>query len=688
MHPAEPPAEAEHGGHAAHNKHAGHDPEAFKRQFWVVLVLTIPVVIWSAEVQHWLGYMAPTFPGSDWIPAILGTIVFAYGGKVFLDGARTELSDRQPGMMTLISLAIVVAFIASWAASLGVFKVDVWWELATLITVMSLGHWIEMRSIMQAQGALKALAELLPDTAERVTASGELETVPLAQLAENDVLLVRPGTRVPADGAVVEGSADVDESMITGESRAVTKEAGDKVVAGTVAAGGSLRVRVTAVGEQTALSGIMRLVAEAQASQSRAQILADRAAALLFFVALAAGVVTLAVWIIVGQPEEALIRTATVLVIACPHALGLAIPLVVAISTTLGARNGLLVKDRLALERAKDLQVVIFDKTGTLTRGEPALADVAAAAGTDESRLLAMAAAVEGDSEHPLARAVVRGAAARNIAPSQASGFQALPGRGAQATIDGRLIAMGGPRLLDETGAQVPPELVSAAEGWSAEGRTVLYVIEGTRVLGAVSMEDEIRPESIEAVARLHGMGLRVAMITGDAPAVADSVARRIGIDEVAAQVLPADKADAVKRFQAGGVRVAMVGDGVNDAPALAQADVGIAIGAGTDVAVESAGIVLVRDDPRDVAGAIELSRATYRKMIQNLVWATGYNALAIPVAAGVFAPWGFILPMSIGALVMSISTIVVALNAQLLRRLDLRPQRVVARATTEPQPA
>jgi len=688
MHPAEPPAEAEHGGHAAHNKHAGHDPEAFKRQFWVVLVLTIPVVIWSAEVQHWLGYMAPTFPGSDWIPAILGTIVFAYGGKVFLDGARTELSDRQPGMMTLISLAIVVAFIASWAASLGVFKVDVWWELATLITVMSLGHWIEMRSIMQAQGALKALAELLPDTAERVTASGELETVPLAQLAENDVLLVRPGTRVPADGAVVEGSADVDESMITGESRAVTKEAGDKVVAGTVAAGGSLRVRVTAVGEQTALSGIMRLVAEAQASQSRAQILADRAAALLFFVALAAGVVTLAVWIIVGQPEEALIRTATVLVIACPHALGLAIPLVVAISTTLGAKNGLLVKDRLALERAKDLQVVIFDKTGTLTHGEPALADVAAAAGTDESRLLAMAAAVEGDSEHPLARAVVRGAAARNIAPSQASGFQALPGRGAQATIDGRLIAMGGPRLLDETGAQVPPELVSAAEGWSAEGRTVLYVIEGTRVLGAVSMEDEIRPESIEAVARLHGMGLRVAMITGDAQAVADSVARRIGIDEVAAQVLPADKADAVKRFQAGGVRVAMVGDGVNDAPALAQADVGIAIGAGTDVAVESAGIVLVRDDPRDVAGAIELSRATYRKMIQNLVWATGYNALAIPVAAGVFAPWGFILPMSIGALVMSISTIVVALNAQLLRRLDLRPQRVVARATTEPQPA
>jgi len=678
----------DHGAPAARNKHAGHDPEVFKRQFWIVLALTIPVVIWSAEVQHWLGYMAPSFPGSEWIPAVLGTIVFAYGGRVFLEGARTELGDRLPGMMTLISLAIVVAFAASWAATLGVFEVDVWWELATLITVMSLGHWLEMRSIMQAQGALSALAELLPDSAERVGPGGDLETVPLSKLAENDVVLVRPGTRVPADGEIVEGTADVDESMITGESRSVTKDPGDRVVAGTVAAGGSLRVRVTAVGEGTALSGIMRLVAEAQASQSRAQVLADRAAALLFFVALGAGVLTLAVWIIVGEPERALIRTATVLVIACPHALGLAIPLVVAISTTLGARNGLLVKDRLALERAKDLQVIIFDKTGTLTRGEPALADVAAAPGTEETQLLAIAAAVEGDSEHPLARAVVRGAAARDITPAKATEFQALPGRGAQASIEGRQISMGGPRLLAETGAEVPPEVASAAAGWSAEGRTVLYVIDDHRVLGAVSVEDEIRTESIEAIKRLHSMGLRVAMITGDAQAVADSVARRIGIDEVAAEVLPSDKADAVKRFQAGGVRVAMVGDGVNDAPALAQSDVGIAIGAGTDVAVESAGIVLVRDDPRDVAGAIELSRATYRKMIQNLVWATGYNALAIPVAAGILAPWGFILPMSIGALVMSVSTIIVALNAQLLRRLDLRPKVLRAPRAPEPQPA
>lgn len=669
-----------HGAHGAHNKHAGHDPEVFRRQFWIVLLLTIPVVIWSGEVQHWLGYRAPSVPGDDWIPAILGTVVFAYGGRVFLQGARSELRDRQPGMMTLISLAIVVAFVTSWAASLGVFEVDVWWELATLITVMSLGHWIEMRSIMQAQGALAALAELLPDTAERVTAAG-VETVMLHELGLGDLVLVRPGTRVPADGEVVEGTADVDESMISGESRPVTKEPGGKVIAGTVAAGGSLRVRVTAIGEETALSGIMRLVAEAQASQSRAQVLADRAAALLF-VALAAGVVTLAAWIAVGQPEQALIRTATVLVIACPHALGLAIPLVIAISTTLGAKNGLLVKDRLALERAKNLRLVIFDKTGTLTRGQPTLAAVAAAPGNDEQALLALTAAVEADSEHPLARAIVLGAEQRGVSPAHAEGFESLPGRGARATVDGREVQVGGPRLLADTNAQVPAPLHTATEAWSAEGRTVLFVIVDGQVLGALAVEDEIRPESLEAVQLLHDMGLRVAMITGDAQAVADSVARRIGIDEVAAQILPADKAEAVRRFQAGGVRVAMVGDGVNDAPALAQADVGIAIGAGTDVAVESAGIVLVRDDPRDVVGAIELSRASYRKMIQNLAWATGYNAVAIPVAAGILAPWGFILPISVGALVISISTVVVALNAQLLRRLQLK------REPMQPSPA
>jgi Cu2+-exporting ATPase len=667
-----PHAEDGKAEHAAHDKHAGHDPEVFRRQFWIVLILTIPVVIWSPQVQEILGYTAPIFPGSDWVAAILGTIVFAYGGRVFLKGARVELGDRQPGMMTLISLAIVVAFATSWAATLGLFEIDVWWELATLITVMSLGHWLEMRSIMQARGALSALAELLPDEAERVT-DGGTETVKTAELGAGDVVLVRPGARVPADGEVVEGMADVDESMISGESRPVGKEPGDRVVAGTVAAGGSLRVRVTAVGEETALSGIMRLVAAAQSSKSRAQALADRAAAILFFIALGSGVITLAVWLLMGQPEDALVRTATVLVIACPHALGLAIPLVIAISTTLGARNGLLVKDRLALERARELEVVIFDKTGTLTRGEPVLAELSAAPGIEADELLALAAGVEADSEHPLARAIVAGARQRQVTPEQASDFENLAGRGARARIGKHTVNVGGPRLLEELGAEVPSSLASVTDGWAAAGRTVMHVIRDGEAIGALSVEDEIRPESVEAVRRLHGIGLRVAMITGDAQAVADNVAQRIGIDEVAAQVLPADKADAVRRFQAGGKRVAMVGDGVNDAPALAQADVGIAIGAGTDVAVESAGIVLVSDDPRDVVGAITLSRATYRKMIQNLVWATGYNALAIPVAAGVLAPVGFVLPMSLGALAMSLSTIIVAANAQLLRRLRLR---------------
>lgn len=661
------------GGHAAHNKHAGHDPDVFRRQFWIVLLLTIPVVVWSHEVMMWLGYTAPEFPGSGWVAPVLGTIVFLYGGRVFLQGARTELGDRQPGMMTLISLAIVVAFVTSWAATLGVFEVDVWWELATLITVMSLGHWIEMRSIMQAQGALKALAELLPDEAERITTDGT-EAVKTSDLLPGDVVLVRPGARIPADGEVAEGVADVDESMITGESRPVTKEPGDPVVAGTVAAGGSLRVRVTAVGDQTALSGIMRLVAQAQASNSRAQALADRAAAILFYVALVAGVLTLGAWTLLGDPEIGLIRAATVLVIACPHALGLAIPLVIAISTTLGARNGLLVKDRLALERAKDLEIVIFDKTGTLTRGEPALSGVVAAPGVDERELLAIAAAVEADSEHPLGRAIFEGARRRGVMPAAASAFENLAGRGARATVGASTVHVGGPRLLEELGVRPPTALEAPMEEWAETGRTVLSVIRDGNVIGAVSLEDEIRAESVEAVQRLHDIGLRVAMITGDAQSVAESVARRLGIDEVAAQVLPADKAAAVRRFQADGAKVAMVGDGVNDAPALAQADVGIAIGAGTDVAVESAGIVLVRDDPRDVVGAIQLSRATYRKMVQNLVWATGYNALAIPVAAGLFAPWGIVLPMSIGAVAMSLSTIVVAINAQLLRGLTLRP--------------
>jgi P-type Cu2+ transporter len=661
------------GAHASHDRHAGHSVALFRDKFWLSFALTIPVVVWSMDVQHWLGYTAPAFPGSNFIPAVLGTVVFVYGGLVFIRGAWGELRDHKPGMMTLISLAITVAFGTSIAATFGLFEVEVWWELASLITIMVLGHWLEMRAISQARGALNALAALLPDTAERVKGA-ETETVPISDLQVGDVVLVRPGTRVPADGTVVEGTADVDESMITGESRTVAKGAGGKVIAGTVASGGSLRVRVTAVGEQTALSGIMRLVAAAQASGSRTQALADRAAAILFYVAVASGAITLAYWWLSGDKEHALIRTATVLIIACPHALGLAIPLVIAISTSLGAQNGLLVKDRLALERARNLDMVIFDKTGTLTRGSPALSGVVAASGANEDFLISRAAAIEANSEHPLAKAVVAEAKRRNLPILQATDFEALPGRGAHARVNGQSLAIGGPRLLVEGKVTAPPEVEKLTTEWASEGKTVLYVVAEGKLLGAFAVEDEIRRESHEAVKALHRFGIRVAMITGDSKTVAGSVAKRIGIDEVAAEVLPADKASAVKRFQSGGKRVAMVGDGVNDAPALATADVGIAIGAGTDVAIESAGIVLVRSDPRDVVGAIELSRATYRKMIQNLVWATAYNLVAIPVAAGLLVRWRLDLPMSIGAVAMSLSTIIVAANAQLLRRLKLQP--------------
>lgn len=661
-------------GHMTHDRHAGHSVAMFRDKFWLSFALTIPTVVWSPEVQHWLGYNAPSFPGATLIPAILGTIIFFYGGLVFIRGARSELADRKPGMMTLITLAIIVAFVTSLAATFGLFEIEVWWELASLITIMVLGHWLEMRAISQAHGALDALAALLPDTAERVNGS-EVQIVPLRELQIADVVLVRPGARVPADGTVIDGAADVDESMITGESKQVLKEPGTLVVAGTVASGGSLRVRVTAIGEQTALSGIMRLVAAAQASASRTQDLADRAAALLFYVAVASGAVTFVFWWLSGDKEHALLRTATVLIIACPHALGLAIPLVIAISTSLGAQNGLLIKDRLALERARDLDMVIFDKTGTLTRGSPAVSGIAVAPGTPESQFLGLAAAVEANSEHPLAKAIVEEARRRGVPQLHAANFEALAGRGAQASVNGQIVVAGGPRVMAEAKVTAPPEVEQRTIAWASEGKTVLYVIADGRLLGALATEDEIRPESLEAVAELHRLGIRVAMITGDSRAVADSVARRIGIDEVAAEVLPAEKAEAVKRFQVGGKRVAMVGDGVNDAPALATADVGIAIGAGTDVAIESAGIVLVRSDPRDVVAAIKLSRGSYRKMAQNLIWATAYNLIAIPVAGGVFVRWGFDLPMSVGAIAMSASTIIVAANAQLLRRLKLQPE-------------
>ena len=670
-----------HAGHkmagtqGSHDRHAGHSVAMFRDRFWLSFAFTIPVLFWSADIQHWLGYVAPSFPGSKLIPAIFGTLVFLYGGLVFIRAARGELADRRPGMMTLISLAIIVAFGTSLAATFGLFEIDVWWELASLITIMVLGHWLEMRAISQARGALNALAALLPDTAERVIGS-ETQSVPLSELSVGDIVIVRPGTRVPADGVVVEGAADVDESMITGESTAVPKRVGARVIAGTVSGGGSLRVRVAAIGDQTALSGIMRLVASAQASGSRTQAVADRAAALLFYVAVVSGALTFTYWWLAGDKEHALIRTATVLIIACPHALGLAIPLVIAIATSLGAQNGLLVKNRLALERARTLDTVIFDKTGTLTRGAPGVSAVAAAPGVTEADLIAQAAAVESTSEHPLAKAIIAEAKRRGVPQLAATDFKSLPGRGAQALVQGEPVSIGGARLLTESSLTAPPEVNDLATVWAADGKTVLYVVARGRLLGAFAVEDEIRGESSEAVTELHRLGVRVAMITGDSKTVAESVARRIGIDDVAAEVLPADKAMAVRRFMADGKKVAMVGDGVNDAPALATADVGIAIGAGTDVAIESAGIVLVRSDPRDVVGAIELSRASYRKMLQNLVWATAYNVLAIPIAAGVLVHWGLDLPMSVGAVAMSASTIIVAANAQLLRGLKLRRQR------------
>ena len=660
-----------HGDHGGHDKHAGHSVAMFRDRFWLSLALTIPVVIYSEMIQEWFGYTAPTFPGSDWIAPVLGTVIFIYGGSPFLKGAVQEARDRQPGMMLLIGMAITVAFLASLATTFGWFDLDFWWELAALITIMLLGHWMEMRAIGQARGALAALAELLPDEAERVTESGT-ETVSLAELSVDDVVLVRPGGRIPADGEIVSGEVEVDESMVTGESRPVAKEPGDLVVAGTVATDNSIRVRITAIGDDTALAGIQRLVAQAQESRSRAQVLADRAAALLFYVAVAAAVITVVAWLFVGQADQAVVRTVSVLVIACPHALGLAIPQVIAISTSMAARNGILVKDRLALERMRNVDMVLFDKTGTLTRGSHRVTGIASVY-SDDDRILAMAAAVESDSEHPLARAIVTAALERGPIPV-ATGFKAMSGRGVEAVVDGQKVAVGGPALLSERSLEVPDELERASDAWKARGAAILYVIQDNKVVGALSTEDEIRPESKEAVDELHRLGVKVAMITGDAQQVADAVAADLDIDQVLAEVLPEDKHSRVADLQGQGMKVAMVGDGVNDAPALAQADVGIAIGAGTDVAIESAGIVLASDDPRGVVGIRKLSQAGYRKMIQNLVWATGYNAIAIPLAAGAFAWAGIVLGPAVAAVLMSASTVIVAINAQFLRRLDLRP--------------
>ncbi|WP_374558750.1 heavy metal translocating P-type ATPase [Micromonospora sp. RHAY321] len=670
------------GGHAGHDKHAGHDPEQFRRKFWLSLALTVPIVATSHMVMDWFGYTLD-FPGMSWVGPVLGSVVFFYGGWPFLVGGVREVRERAPGMMLLISMAITVAYIASLATSLGAFDLDFWWELAALVAIMLLGHWQEMKAIGQAQGALAALAALLPDDAERIDDDRTVHRVPVSELRVADVVLVRSGARVPADGRIVDGAAELDESMITGESRPVPRGVGDRVVAGTVATDSALRVRVDAVGEDTALAGIGRLVAQAQASSGRAQVLADRFAAMLFYVATAAALVTFASWWALGDLDESVVRTVTVLVIACPHALGLAIPLVIALSTAVSAKAGILIKDRLALERMRTVDAVLFDKTGTLTKGAHTVTATAAASGVNENDVLRIAGAVEADSEHPLAKALVKVAQDRGLRAS-ARDFRSLTGRGVQAVVDDATWAVGGPALLRELGAAVPDELASAAQGWSARGAAVLHLVRlpqagQATAVGAFALEDEVRPEAREAIAELREQGVKkIVMITGDARSVAEAVAAdlgfRPGVDEVFAEVLPADKDQAVADLQARGLTVAMVGDGVNDAPALARADVGLAIGAGTDVAIESAGVILASSDPRGVTGVIRLSRASYRKMTQNLAWAAGYNVVAIPLAAGALAWAGVTLSPAVGAVLMSVSTIVVALNAQLLRRVKLSP--------------
>jgi P-type Cu2+ transporter len=661
-----------HAEHTAHDKHAGHSVAMFRDKFWISLLLLLPTLVWGHMLQSALGYTAPHFPGSPWIPAVFGTAVFLYGGTPFLEGAVRELKDRLPGMMTLIALAISVAFVFSAVVTFGYPGMPLWEELSTLVTIMLLGHWIEMRSISQAQGALKELAKLLPDTAVRVVVD-RTEEVPVSELREGDIILVRPGASIPADGVVGEGTSSVNESMITGESQPVEKHAGEKVIAGTVNLSGSLRVEVTGTGERTALAGIMRLVEQAQTSRSRAQALADRAAFILTLAALSAGVLTFVAWLALqADPAFAVERLVTVLVIACPHALGLAIPLVIAISTTLGARSGLLVRDRRGLEEARNLSAVVFDKTGTLTLGELRVVDVATVDGLSPDDALRLTAAIERSSEHPVAQAIVTSAEERGLPVLPSTDFEYMPGRGVRATVERRRLAAGGPNLLAALGVEPDPKLRAVAERAASRGQGTIYLVEGTRVLATFAVADAIRPESPEAVRRLHEKRIEVVMLTGDARPVAEAVAKELGIDRVFAQVLPEQKAEKVKELQAQGKKVAMVGDGVNDAPALVTADVGIAIGAGTDVAVEAGDIVLVRNDPRDVPRIVALSQASYRKMMQNLWWAAGYNIVAIPLAAGVLAPWGIVLSPAVGAVLMSVSTVIVAINAQLLRRARL----------------
>ncbi len=663
-----------------HDQHEGHDHSGheimFRNRFWVSLVLTIPVLLYSSTIQGWLGFTMPTLPGSTWIGPLFSVIVFVYGGIPFLQMAVPEIKDRQPGMMTLISLAILVAFTYSLFAFFTGSGKTFFWELVTLIDVMLLGHWMEMRSVRQASGALDELAALMPDTAERITEGGDTEEVSAADLNDGDLILVRPGASIPADGEIEQGNSELNEAMITGESKPVEKGEGDEVIGGTINGDGSLRVRVTATGENTALAGIMRLVEEAQSSKSQTQILADRAAGWLFYVSIATAILTVIGWVMAtGWDLMVLERVVTVLVIACPHALGLAIPLVVAISTSKGANNGILVRQRSALETAREIDTVIFDKTGTLTEGRFGVAETYIALDWDTERALALAAGMESDSEHPIARGIRGKAEDENVSAVSVGDFEAIKGRGIKATHEGQTVHVGGPRLLEMLDLQLSGDVQQFTQQAKDNAQSVVYLVVDSEIVAAFALADVVREASKQAVQRLHEMDIRVAMLTGDSQQVADAVANELGIDTVFAEVLPEHKDEKVSELQQDGHKVAMVGDGVNDAPALTRADIGIAIGSGTDVAIESAGIILVQSNPLDVVKIFELSRATYRKMIQNLIWASAYNVVALPLAAGVLAPIGFILSPAVGAAFMSLSTVVVAINAQLLRRTDLSLQ-------------
>lgn len=696
-----------------HDKHAGHNVNMFKKRFWVCLMLTIFVVIFSEMFEAlfhkpalsvpvisqifaailWLFSVAISpflvlvynlkirlgiaipLPLSmqDLLSGIFASIIFFYGGWVFIKGALAELKHRLPGMMTLIALAIITAYIYSAVATFVPIGEPLFWEIATLITIMLLGHWIEMAAVGHASGALRELAKLLPDTAEHLMEDGTVHTVSVGNLKVGDVVLVRPGSKIPADGEIAEGVSSLNEAMITGESKPVDKKPGSLVIAGTVNGEGVLKVRVTKVGEQTALAGIMRLVAQAQASRSRVQVLADRAALVLTIVAVSVGAITAAAWLYLDAGVAiALTRTVAVLVIACPHALGVAVPLVASISTTLSARNGLLVREKLALELARKIDVVLFDKTGTLTKGEYGVTDIFTSEGMAADNALQLSATIDSESEHPVAKAIVHAAHERKVDLLKATEVKALAGRGVSGKINGQEILVGGENLVRELNAVIPDAIGRSAQSAAAQGKTIVYLISAGKVSAAFGVADIIREESRFAVDSLHKMGIKVAMVTGDAKPVAQWVAKEIGIDEYFAEVLPAQKVEKVQELQKRGMRVAMVGDGINDAPALTAADVGIAIGAGTDVAIESAGIILMKSDPRDIVRIVRLARATYRKMVENLIWATGYNAFAIPAAAGAFIPFGVILAPAFAAILMSVSTVVVAFNAQLLRRVRL----------------